>query len=212
MLRILSNCYFSWRTLKDVNNIFVSDFSFLTFLRYYHHIAQHYSQVQEYKVFVTTISADIFFLPWLTFFCRFWSLACWEVFCQGRGPTGCHWDVHQSQHVRSRSQGTYRELILILSFLKKSRTENKFISSVFTLLFLKLAVQCMTQEEVAVIYISQAQELEAQGKYKEAERWFTLLSIPDCRLSLPILPRLPHPTTIPPSLRLTRFFTCDSEK
>ena len=67
MLRILSNCYFSWRTLKDVNNIFVSDFSFLTFLRYYHHIAQHYSQVQEYKVFVTTISADIF-LSYMTHF------------------------------------------------------------------------------------------------------------------------------------------------
>lgn len=102
------------------------------------------------------------------------------------------------------------ERILILSFLKKSMTENKLILSVFTHLFLKLAVQCMTQEEVAVIYISQAQELEAQGKYKEAERWFTLLSIPDCRPSLPILPRLAHPTTIPPSLRLTRFFTCVS--
>lgn len=37
-------------------------------------------------------------------------------------------------------------------------------------IFPQLAVQCMTQEEVAVIYISQAQELEAQGKYKEAER------------------------------------------
>ena len=39
-----------------------------------------------------------------------------------------------------------------------------------TIFFSQLAVQCMTQEEVAVIYISQAQELEAQGKYKEAER------------------------------------------
>ena len=28
----------------------------------------------------------------------------------------------------------------------------------------------MTQEEVSVIYISQAQQLEAQGKYKEAEK------------------------------------------
>ena len=92
------------------------------------------------------------------------------------------------------------ELILILSFLKKSKVESKLILSVFTLLFLKLAVQCMTQEEVAVIYISQAQELEAQGKYKEAERWLTLLSIPDCRPSLPILPPLPHATTVPPSL------------
>ena len=40
----------------------------------------------------------------------------------------------------------------------------------FFFMFPQLAVQCMTQEEVAVIYISQAQELEAQGKYKEAER------------------------------------------
>ena len=48
--------------------------------------------------------------------------------------------------------------------------ENKLILSVFIHFFVKLAVQCMTQEEVAVIYISQAQELEAQGKYKEAER------------------------------------------
>ena len=208
MLRILSNCYFSWRTLKDVNNIFVSDFFLFSDI-----ITILLSTTPKFKsirYLLPRFQLIFFFLPWLTFFCRFWSLASWEVFCQGRGPTGCHWDVHQSQHVRSRSQGTYRELILILSFLKKSRTENKFISSVFTLLFLKLAVQCMTQEEVAVIYISQAQELEAQGKYKEAERWFTLLSIPDCRPSLPILPRLSHPTTIPPSLRLTRFFTCVS--
>ena len=44
--------------------------------------------------------------------------------------------------------------------------------TVFIPEYLQLAVQCMTQEEVAVIYISQAQELEAQGKYKEAERYF----------------------------------------
>lgn len=50
----------------------------------------------------------------------------------------------------------------------------------------------MTQEEVAVIYISQAQELEAQGKYKEAERLFTLLSIPDCHPN-------PCPSLSPPS-------------
>lgn len=42
--------------------------------------------------------------------------------------------------------------------------------TVFVPEYSQLAVQCMTQEEVAVIYISQAQELEAQGKYKEAER------------------------------------------
>ena len=37
-------------------------------------------------------------------------------------------------------------------------------------LFSQLAVQCMKPEEVAVLYISQAQALESQGKYKEAER------------------------------------------
>jgi len=104
------------------------------------------------------------------------------------------------------------ELILFLSFFYKSKVENKFILSVFTHLFLKLAVQCMTQEEVAVIYISQAQELEAQGKYKEAERWFTLLSIPDCRPSLPILPSLPHPTLslpLPPPPSSDKILTCE---
>ena len=78
-----------------------------------------------------------------------------------------------------------RILILDIYFLK-SMVENKLILSVFVHFYLKLAVQCMTQEEVAVIYISQAQELEAQGKYKEAERWFTLLSIP------------PHPPSVTP--------------
>lgn len=34
----------------------------------------------------------------------------------------------------------------------------------------QIAVQCMKPEEVAVLYISQAQELEAQGRFKEAER------------------------------------------
>lgn len=31
-------------------------------------------------------------------------------------------------------------------------------------------MKCMKQEEVAVLYINQAQELENNGKYKEAER------------------------------------------
>ncbi len=34
----------------------------------------------------------------------------------------------------------------------------------------RLAATCMKPEDVAVLYITQAQQLEGQGKYKEAER------------------------------------------
>lgn len=37
-------------------------------------------------------------------------------------------------------------------------------------IFLQLAVECMTEEEVMALYISRAQELERDGKFKEAER------------------------------------------
>ena len=50
-----------------------------------------------------------------------------------------------------------------------SRTSERSTIS-YHYFFAQLAVQCMKPEEVAVLYISQAQELEAQGKYKEAER------------------------------------------
>lgn len=36
--------------------------------------------------------------------------------------------------------------------------------------FWQLAIKCMSQEDVSVLYITQAQEMEKQGKYKEAER------------------------------------------
>lgn len=36
--------------------------------------------------------------------------------------------------------------------------------------FWQLALKCMSQEDVTVLYITQAQEMEKQGKYKEAER------------------------------------------
>lgn len=204
MGRILSNCYFSWRTLKAVNNIFVSEFPFLTFFRYYHHIAQHYSQVQEYKVFVTTISADVFFFRWLTFLNKMVSVLVLSLLRSTLSREGTHGlplrctlkPTCTKQLTRYLSVNVFSFFIIFF----KSMVENKLILSVFIHFFVKLAVQCMTQEEVAVIYISQAQELEAQGKYKEAERWFTLLSIPDCRPSIPILPRLLHPITIPPSL------------
>lgn len=35
---------------------------------------------------------------------------------------------------------------------------------------MQLAVKCMTTEEVSDLYISRAQEMEKDGKYKEAER------------------------------------------
>ena len=34
----------------------------------------------------------------------------------------------------------------------------------------QLAVKCMTEEEVTSLYVSRAQELEKDGKFKEAER------------------------------------------
>lgn len=36
--------------------------------------------------------------------------------------------------------------------------------------YLQLAVECMTEEEVMALYVSRAQELERDGKFKEAER------------------------------------------
>lgn len=36
--------------------------------------------------------------------------------------------------------------------------------------YLQLAVECMTEEEVKALYVSRAQELERDGKFKEAER------------------------------------------
>lgn len=34
----------------------------------------------------------------------------------------------------------------------------------------QLAVECMTEEEVMALYVSRGQELESDGKFKEAER------------------------------------------
>uniref|UniRef100_A0A8C1T5H6 Intraflagellar transport protein 172 homolog n=1 Tax=Cyprinus carpio TaxID=7962 RepID=A0A8C1T5H6_CYPCA len=48
----------------------------------------------------------------------------------------------------------------------------------------KLAVKCMSQEDVSALYISRAQELEKQGKYKEAERLFTTVDEPDLAITM----------------------------
>uniref|UniRef100_A0A3B3Z6D5 Intraflagellar transport protein 172 homolog n=1 Tax=Poecilia mexicana TaxID=48701 RepID=A0A3B3Z6D5_9TELE len=48
----------------------------------------------------------------------------------------------------------------------------------------KLAVQCMTEEEVGSLYISRAQQLEENGKLKEAERLFSTLDRPDLTVAM----------------------------
>ncbi|MBN3302921.1 IF172 protein, partial [Amia calva] len=48
----------------------------------------------------------------------------------------------------------------------------------------KLAVKCMSQEDVSALYISRAQELEKQGKYKEAERLFSTIDEPDLAITM----------------------------
>ncbi|XP_043931402.1 intraflagellar transport protein 172 homolog isoform X2 [Protopterus annectens] len=48
----------------------------------------------------------------------------------------------------------------------------------------KLATKCMKQEEVSVLYISQAQEMEKQGKYKEAERLYATMDEPDLAITM----------------------------
>ncbi|XP_030627149.1 intraflagellar transport protein 172 homolog [Chanos chanos] len=48
----------------------------------------------------------------------------------------------------------------------------------------KLAIKCMTPEEVSALYISRAQELEKEGKYKEAERLFATVDEPDLAITM----------------------------
>ncbi|XP_072782279.1 intraflagellar transport protein 172 homolog isoform X2 [Taeniopygia guttata] len=48
----------------------------------------------------------------------------------------------------------------------------------------KLALKCMSREEVAVLYITQAQEMEKQGKYKEAERLYITVNEPDLAITM----------------------------
>ncbi|XP_058470061.1 intraflagellar transport protein 172 homolog [Solea solea] len=48
----------------------------------------------------------------------------------------------------------------------------------------KLAVRCMSEEEVTALYISKAQELERDGKFKDAERLFTAVKQPDLAITM----------------------------
>ncbi|KAM3602576.1 uncharacterized protein V6R79_006682 [Siganus canaliculatus] len=48
----------------------------------------------------------------------------------------------------------------------------------------KLAVKCMTEEEATALYITRAQELESDGKFKEAERLFSTVKQPDLAITM----------------------------
>ncbi|CAG5928433.1 unnamed protein product [Menidia menidia] len=48
----------------------------------------------------------------------------------------------------------------------------------------ELAVECMTEEEVTALYVSRAQELERDGKFKEAERLFAAVKQPDIAITM----------------------------
>ncbi|XP_056150499.1 intraflagellar transport protein 172 homolog [Lampris incognitus] len=48
----------------------------------------------------------------------------------------------------------------------------------------KLAVNCMTEEEVSTLYVSKAQDLEREGKFKEAERLFATVQQPDLAITM----------------------------
>lgn len=48
----------------------------------------------------------------------------------------------------------------------------------------KLAGKCMTEEEVKALYVSRAQELERNGKIKEAERLFSTVKQPDLAITM----------------------------
>ncbi|KAM4693761.1 LOW QUALITY PROTEIN: intraflagellar transport protein 172 homolog [Discoglossus pictus] len=48
----------------------------------------------------------------------------------------------------------------------------------------KLATKCMRQEEVSVLYIAQAKDLEKQGRYKEAERLYITVDEPDLAITM----------------------------
>jgi len=48
----------------------------------------------------------------------------------------------------------------------------------------KLAVRCMNTEEVSTLYIGQAEELEAQGRFKDAEKLYTTVDEPDLAINM----------------------------
>nr|XP_014345853.1 PREDICTED: intraflagellar transport protein 172 homolog [Latimeria chalumnae] len=48
----------------------------------------------------------------------------------------------------------------------------------------KLATKCMKHEDISALYITQAQDLEKQGKYKEAERLYITVEEPDLAITM----------------------------
>ncbi|XP_062822761.1 intraflagellar transport protein 172 homolog isoform X1 [Anolis carolinensis] len=48
----------------------------------------------------------------------------------------------------------------------------------------KLASKCMRPEDISILYITRAQEMEHQGKYKEAERLYITVDEPDLAITM----------------------------
>ena len=48
----------------------------------------------------------------------------------------------------------------------------------------QIAVECMEEEEVTKLYVSQAQQLEAAGRLREAERLYVIVGQPDLAISM----------------------------
>ncbi|XP_030200601.1 intraflagellar transport protein 172 homolog [Gadus morhua] len=48
----------------------------------------------------------------------------------------------------------------------------------------KLAEECMSADQVSALYLSRAQDLEREGKYKEAERLFAAVKQPDLSITM----------------------------
>ena len=48
----------------------------------------------------------------------------------------------------------------------------------------KIAIGCMPKEEIRQLYVTRAQELEGQGKMREAEKLYVIVEEPDLAISM----------------------------
>lgn len=86
--------------------------------------------------------------------------------------------MHYSDLINLLSTKTIQKIHEYICILKHVSSNNSPVhnreklikQSLFDAFCLQLAVKCMTEEEVMTLYISRAQELERDGKFKEAER------------------------------------------
>lgn len=86
------------------------------------------------------------------------------------------WKLRTQLHLGFFLNSNHEQFTFKLSLITSHLHLNYYVSFCSPLLFslcpspTQLAVKCMTQEDVSALYISRAQELEKEGKYKEAER------------------------------------------